>query len=156
MNTTRCNQLAKQVIDSNIYMTLATTNGLIPWASPVYYCTDPDYNFYYISQTRSRHSRYLKKNPQVAFAIFDSHAPEGKGNGVQGSGIARQLPWKEIPHALKHYRTTFIPLKPAALLGKNPYRIFKLAPEKMYVLDEDAVTDRRKPANPKGHELPPL
>lgn len=149
MKTLRCNQLARQIIRDNIYLTLATTDGRLPWVSPLYYCTDPDCNFYFISQTRSRHSRYIQHNPQVAFAIFDSHAPEGKGNGVQGLGQARQLHWREIPQALKYYHTSFVPMVPQALMGKNPYRLYKITSSKYYVLNEDAVTDRRLPANPR-------
>lgn len=86
------NEIAKKIIEENIYMTIATSdeNG-IPWVAPLFYAVDDSYNFYFISQLSSLHSKHILKNPNVAFAIFDSHQKEGSGSGVQGSGKAYLL-----------------------------------------------------------------
>ena len=91
----------------------------------------------------SLHTKNLIKNPNVAFAIFDSHQKEGTGNGVQGSGKAYLLPENEIEQALKWYHTTFVELKPETFRAPNPYRFFKIIPEHFYVLDPDAKVDKR-------------
>jgi uncharacterized protein YhbP (UPF0306 family) len=82
------NKIAKDIIKNNIYLSLATSVGKDVWIAPLFYCADDEYNFYYISQMESVHTKHALKNPNVAFAIFDSHLPEGEGNGVQASGKA--------------------------------------------------------------------
>ena len=143
MNTIDLDTTAKVIIDGNIYLTLATTNGMTPWISPVFYCADKQYNLYFISQPTSLHSRYLKKNKQAAFAIFDSHQPEGTGNGVQGSCFVEKVKGKAVDNALKFYKTSFIPLNRQSLSGKNPYRLYKLVPNKVFVLDPSSKVDKR-------------
>jgi uncharacterized protein YhbP (UPF0306 family) len=135
-------QLAKDIIRNNIYMTLATTDKM-PWASPVFYCKDHKFNFYYISLTNSTHAQNIAKNSRVAFAIFDSHQKEGTGIGVQGYGTAKQLKGFEIIEGLRHYRTSFIALNLAALRKAGYYRLYKITPEHFYVLDPDAPVDKR-------------
>ena len=137
-------KLAKDILQNNIYMTLATASKTgRPWASPVYYCIDRNYNFYYISQLNSRHCRNIFNKPTVAFAIFDSHQKEGTGNGIQGIGKARLLHDREIFKALKWYKTSFVELKPESFTGKAPYRLFKIKPAHFYILDPQAKFDKR-------------
>jgi uncharacterized protein YhbP (UPF0306 family) len=144
MNQEELNKLAKDIITKNIYLTLSTADNNTPWAAPLFYCTDKNYNFYYISQMDSLHTRHILKNAKVAFAIFDSHAEEGQGNGVQGSGSAHLLEEEvEIKEALKHYHTTFIDCKFEDFTGERPYRLFKIVPDKFYVLEPDADVDKR-------------
>lgn len=142
MNQDKLNKIAKGIIGENLYLTLATTDD-IPWAAPLFYCTDDKYNFYFISQMHSRHTQHLLKNPTVAFAIFDSHQEEGTGNGVQGLGKAYKVAGEDLEEALNWYQTTFIEMTTEALTGNAPYRMFKLVPEKFYVLDPEAEVDRR-------------
>ncbi|MDP2860124.1 MAG: pyridoxamine 5'-phosphate oxidase family protein [bacterium] len=134
--------IAKDIIKNNIYLTLGTADGN-PWVAPLFYCVTEDYVFYFISQLTSVHTKHLLKNPNVAFAIFDSHDPEGKGNGVQADGKAYLIGDEELPEALKYYHTTFIPVTAEMLTGENPYRLFKLIPEHFYVLDPEARVDKR-------------
>lgn len=144
MNKIDLNHLARDIIKNNIYLTLATTDGQSPWSAPLFYCIDDKYNFYFISQMDSLHTCHILKNPKVAFSIFDSHAPEGQGVGVQASGKAYLLKNKEeIKDALKHYSTIFIKCVPESFAGSNPYRLFKIIPDKIYVLDPEAKVDKR-------------
>lgn len=143
MKQEELNKIAKDIINNNIYLTLATANGN-PWAAPLYYCIDDKYDFYYISQIDCAHTQHILKNPNVAFAIFDSHQKEGTGNGVQGSGKAYFLEKDdEIDKALKYYHTAYIELKLETLKPPNPYRMFQLVTEKFYVLDPEAEVDKR-------------
>ena len=143
MTQEELNKVAREIIKNNIYLTLSTTDGNTPWSAPLFYATDDKFIFYYISQMDSLHTKNLIKNPNVAFAIFDSHQKEGTGNGVQGSGKAYLLPENEIEQALKWYHTTFVELKPETFRAPNPYRFFKIIPEHFYVLDPDAKVDKR-------------
>lgn len=143
MNQEDFNKIAEGIIKNNIYLTLATSNGT-PWAAPLFYCLDDKYNFYFISQMDSIHTKHVLKNPSTAFAIFDSHEPEGKGNGVQASGKVYLLETEnEIKDGLKWYSTTYVDCTPQMFIGPNPYRLFKLVPEKFYILDPEAEVDKR-------------
>ena len=142
MTQEKLNQLAKDIIKRNIYLTLATADKE-PWAAPVYYAVDDYYNFYFISQMHSRHTGHILKNHRVAFAIFDSHQKEGTGNGVQGEGKAYLLSGGELKEAFKWYKTTYVSMTKESFSGDAPYRFFKIIPEKFYVLDPDAPVDKR-------------
>ena len=133
---------AKSIVKNNIYLSLATADG-DPWVAPLFYCTDPQYNFYFISQLDSVHTKHLLKNPMVSFAIFDSHQEEGKGNGIQAAGKAYRVPDEDIDEALKWYHTTFIALTKELLTGPAPYKLFKIIPDKFYILDPGAKVDKR-------------
>lgn len=134
---------AVHILKSNIYFTLATTDGNVPWATPLFYCLDEDFNFYFISQMESLHTINVMKQSNVSFAVFDSHQPEGEGNGVQGSGTVEILSGKEIIEGLKYYSTTFIKLTPETLSDSALYRLFKLTTNTFFVLDPEAHTDKR-------------
>ena len=136
-------KIAKEIIDGNIYLTLATTGEGKSWAAPLYFCKDNHYNFYFISSADCRHARELKINPNVAWAIFNSQAKEGQGNGVQIEGKAYQLSEKDLDEALKWYLTAFIPCTKEYFLGQNFYKLFKLVPEKFFVLDPTEPVDKR-------------
>jgi uncharacterized protein YhbP (UPF0306 family) len=137
------NRRGYTVITSNIYMTLATM-GETPWAAPVYYCTDEKLNFYFISTELCLHSQQIEKNPVTAFAIYDSHQPNGEGIGVQGIGKTSKVTDKnKISEGLRYYRTDFIQLTPEKLMPPNPYRLYKLIPEHFYTLDPDSEIDER-------------
>ncbi|MBI2411194.1 MAG: pyridoxamine 5'-phosphate oxidase family protein [Candidatus Kerfeldbacteria bacterium] len=143
MKQKECITQAISILKSNKYLTLATTDGVLPWVAPVYYCLDEDYNFYFISQLESVHVKHILQKPNVAFAIFDSHQPEGEGNGVQGSGTVTLLQGDAMLEGLNYYSTSFIDIKPEYLVESAPYRLFKITPEHFYVLDADAEVDKR-------------
>lgn len=149
MTKDELNKKAVEILKSNIYLTLATTDGTTPWASPVFYCLDEDFNFYFISQLDSVHTVNMLKNPKVSFAVFDSHQAEGQGNGVQGSGSVELLEGAGIVEGLKHYSTTFIEMTPASLADPAPYRLFKLSTDSFFVLDPEAPTDKRVQVYPR-------
>jgi uncharacterized protein YhbP (UPF0306 family) len=136
-------KICKEIIKTNIYLTLSTTDGKIPWAAPLFYAVSDNYTFYFISQMDSLHTQQLLTNPLVSFAIFDSHQKEGTGNGIQGSGKAYLLPESELDEAFRWYHTTFVPMKKETFTGSAPYRFFKVLPEHFYVLDPTAPTDKR-------------
>lgn len=142
MDQQKLNNLAKRIIRKNRYATLATA-AKEPWASPVYYCVDQDWNFYYASLLSAKHSQNILKNHRVAFAIFDSRQKEGTGNGIQGIGRVCQLKGLAMIKALRWYHTQFFPAKPATFRRARFYRLFKIVPEHVYVLDPEASVDKR-------------
>ncbi|MDP1743318.1 MAG: pyridoxamine 5'-phosphate oxidase family protein [Candidatus Amesbacteria bacterium] len=143
MNKDKLTQVAKEIIKSNCYLTLGTAIDSQPWVAPLFYAVDDKNIFYYISQLDSLHTKHILKNPNVSFAIFDSHQKEGTGNGVQGSGRAYLLEDSELLKAFKWYHTTYIEMKSKLFKAPAPYRFFKIIPEHFYILDSDAPTDKR-------------
>ncbi len=143
MNQNYLNQKAKDVINSNKYLSLATTDRSKPWIAPVFYCKDGEYNFYFISQPDSLHIQHLKYTNEVAFAIFDSHQEEGQGNGVQGSAKVELLEGDQIQEGLKYYSTSFIEMTVESLKAPSPYRLYKMVPKKTFILDAEADVDKR-------------
>lgn len=149
MKQNQLNNLAKDIIRKNIYLTLGTSDGKEPWTAPLFYAANEKNEFYFISKMGSTHIKHILKNPKISFAIFDSHQKEGMGNGIQGKGIVVKLPENEIKQALKFYKTTFIETKKESFTGKAPYRLFKIIPQKLYILDPDEQTDVRVEVFPK-------
>ena len=92
---------AIKILKSSKYLSLATNDGNTPWVAPLFYCLDEDFNFYFISQMDSLHTNHIMKQPNVSFAVFDSHQREGEGNGVQGSGTVEMLSDTELIKGLK-------------------------------------------------------
>ncbi len=135
--------IALEILKSNIYLTLATTDRDFPWAAPVYYCMDSEYHFYFVSQIDTLHSTHIMNNPRVAFAIFDSCQPEGQGNGVQGSGVVTILEGDQIIEGMRHYSTTFFTLSLEMLTPPSPFRMFKITPNKLFILDYEEKGDKR-------------
>jgi nitroimidazol reductase NimA-like FMN-containing flavoprotein (pyridoxamine 5'-phosphate oxidase superfamily) len=83
--------VARSIVDSNRYMTLATADGDgIPWASPVWYAPMEYREFLWVSSPEARHSRNLAVRPQLAIVIFDSHKPGG-WNALYLTAVAEQL-----------------------------------------------------------------
>ena len=84
--------VAREIIDANLYMTLATADGDgRPWAAPVWYAHQ-DYNdLYWMSRPGARHSRNLAVRPEVGIVIFDSTVPEGNGQAVYVEALAEEL-----------------------------------------------------------------
>ena len=135
-------KLAKDIIKNNIYLTLGTSDG-DPWVAPLFYCVSSDYGFYFISQLDSLHTKQMLINPKVAFSIFDSHAEEGKGTGIQAVGNIHMIDENELEDEINNYHTTFIDIKLDFLKGDAPYRLFKLTPSEVWVTDPEAKVDKR-------------
>ena len=72
--------IARVIIDSHQYMTLATTDeDWRPWTSRVWYATAGYAEFCWVSSPEARHSRNLAARSEVSLVIFDSRGPIGKG-----------------------------------------------------------------------------
>ena len=93
--------MAKDIIDSNPYMTLGTADGSgRAWASPVYYAQEGYTVFYWVSSPEANHSRDLAARPEVAVVIFDSQAPVGRGQGVYMSALAETLSGDDLDRGI--------------------------------------------------------
>jgi pyridoxine/pyridoxamine 5'-phosphate oxidase len=70
--------VARKVIDSNQFMTIATADGEgVPWVSPVLFASEEHREFFWVSDPEARHSTNIAARPRVAIVIFDSHEAGG-------------------------------------------------------------------------------
>lgn len=134
---------AKGIISKIIYVTIATcTKDGKPWNSPVYSAFDENYNFFWVSDQNSQHSKNIKENNKVFLVIYDSTVPEGTGKGVFVQAKAFELTdEKEIAYACRYLdgRVNKKPHKPDQFLGNMPRRVYKAVPEKFWVNDAGDV-----------------
>lgn len=144
--------IAREIITSNVYMSLGTA-GERPWIAPVFYAYDDEYIFYFVSAVDSMHVQQLLKNHQAAAAIYSTGSPPGEGNGVQMDGYADVVGEADLPRAIATYYTRRFPNimeraqhnhVPQDFLGDSFRRIVSLVPAHVYILDPAyADGDRR-------------
>jgi nitroimidazol reductase NimA-like FMN-containing flavoprotein (pyridoxamine 5'-phosphate oxidase superfamily) len=97
-------ELARSIIDANLYLTLGTADlDGRPWLSPVYFATADYVDFYWVSDPGSMHSRNLAQRPQVSMVIFDSQVPTHTGRAVYLTGEAVELSGSGIDRGLAIY-----------------------------------------------------
>ena len=120
--------------------TLATSNGVYPWAAAVFYVND-DHVLYFLSSPTSRHSLNLAQNPKVAVTIQEDYSDWLDIKGVQIEGVASEIFGDEEQRARTLYGRKFpvigmIAQAPAALVkALAKVRWYKIVPQKMYFID---------------------
>jgi hypothetical protein len=84
--------MARDIIDGNSYMTLATADDAgRPWASPVWFAHASYRQFFWVSKPGARHSRNIEARPEIGVVIFDSTIPPGTGKAVYLDAFAEQV-----------------------------------------------------------------
>ena len=120
--------------------TLATCNGVYPWAAAIFYASD-DNILYFLSSPTSRHSLNLVQNPQVAVTIQEDYSDWLDIKGVQIEGVASEIFGDEEQRARKLYGQKFpvvgmIAQAPAAIVkALAKVRWYRIVPHKMYFID---------------------
>jgi uncharacterized protein YhbP (UPF0306 family) len=96
--------VAREVVESNRYMTLATADGGgRPWASPVWYAHEGYTDFFWVSRPDARHSRNLAIRPEIAIVVFDSTVPVGGAQAVYAEALASELDGAELERGIAIY-----------------------------------------------------
>lgn len=149
------NKVARNIINGNEYLTLATTNiDGTPWVSILAYSFDEKWNFYYASIPNSKHCRNISNNKLVACSIFDSHQNWGEGVGLQISGTSkvvtkhdfdivagfyfnRKYPYGKVdPQVAKYFRNE--------LKSRNgKYKFYKFTPKTIWMNNPYSKEDVR-------------
>jgi hypothetical protein len=95
------NAMARRVIDTNHYLTLATLDpDGRPRLSPVYYTAARYTDFYWVSSPEAHHSRNLAERREVQIVIFDSTAPVGQGEAVYLRGVAKEMTDEDLERVI--------------------------------------------------------
>jgi len=134
------NKKAAEIIKKIIYITLATvTKDGQPWNSPLFSMYDKELNFYWSSDWKSVHSGNIRANNKVFCVIYDSTMKEGTGEGVYFAGKSYELTDEDdILNALRimDKRVGKAKVRNAkTYLGKNPLRLNRVVPEKLWMND---------------------
>lgn len=145
--------LARGIIDSNLYMTLATADEAgLPWASPVWYAVTDYREFFWVSSPGARHSRNIAVRPQVAIVIFDSRAQEGTAQAVYVSAVAEELAGEDLERGIGIFSRASAAAggelsewRLVDVRAPAPYRLFRATASEHWVLDPDSSPDRRAP-----------
>jgi Pyridoxamine 5'-phosphate oxidase len=93
--------MARAVIDANLYMVLGTTDeDGHPWVTPVYYSAGGYSRFYWVSRPEAMHSRNIAARPKVSIVIFNSQTPIGTAQAVYMSGVAEEVAVADVPREI--------------------------------------------------------
>jgi pyridoxine/pyridoxamine 5'-phosphate oxidase len=135
--------LAREVIDSNQYMTLATADADgRPWASPVWFAHESYARFLWVSKPEARHSRNLATRPQAGIVIFDSTVRMGGARAVYLEAAVELVEEDEAGRDIDVFSRrseelggpewTVEEIRPPA-----PLRLYRASASAHYVLGED-------------------
>jgi len=141
-------ELAKGIVDSNAYMTIATADSAgTPWATPVWFAHHAYADFLWVSRPETRHSRNLADRPAVAIAIFDSTVPVGSAQAVYVEAVAAEVTGPDVDAAIEAYSRRSAHhgagvWSAAEVTDGAPFRLFRARATEFFVLDEQ---ERRVP-----------
>lgn len=95
-------------------MTLATSGPEGPWAAAVFYANQ-DFDFYFLSSPRARHSVHVQANSAAAATINEDYPDWREIKGVQLEGVVELLSGLDDARARALYGAKF----PIARAGDN-------------------------------------
>lgn len=154
MNQHNLGAVARQIMDSILYMVLGTADEIgRPWASPVYFSAYNYREFYWISSPDVTHSRNILVRPQVSIVIFDSRVVAGMGQAVYMSAVADELTGADFDRGLQIYNGRFQTpsehgvrmISSEDLHAPGVYRLYRAVAQEHWVLDPAGRPDHRIP-----------
>jgi len=146
--------IAREILDSNLYMTLGTADGDgRPWVSPVYYAAQGYKEFHWVSSPEATHSRNLATSPQISVVVFNSQTPIGTGQAVYMAAEAEELTGVELDRGIAIFSRRSLASGGVAwmrddVLAPARLRLYRATATGHWVLDPAASPDRRAPVTP--------
>lgn len=132
---------ARQILEGTIYGSLSTCSpdGL-PWASPVFFTYDADWNLYWASTIAAQHSQNLYANQgRAMMAIYNTVREEGKGKGIYLSGTAAEVEADDVERViplLLQRAAKGQQRSPADYLAPSPRRLYRFQPQDVWITGE--------------------
>jgi uncharacterized protein YhbP (UPF0306 family) len=126
-------QKAQQILDSNLYLTIAVADEHgEPWIANLYYAVADDGTFYWYSSKETRHSKLIARNPKVALSIFNSTATGDSVDALYIQANAYEVTDKlELVKGLRVYASKMLKTKfadkQAATRFQEQYQDFQAA-----------------------------
>ena len=145
--------VAKNIIDSMMYMVLGTADGSgQPWVSPVYFAPAGYREFYWVSSPEAKHSRNIAVRSQISIVIFDSRAPIGTGQGVYMSVAAEELTGADLERGIEIFSRTSLghgghKWKLEDVQAPALYRLYRATVQDHWILDTTNSPDHRISVN---------
>jgi hypothetical protein len=120
-------ELARTLIDTNKYMTLATVGpDGVPWPTPVFFTPDGYSTMYWASSPETRHSRNVAHNPNVGIVVFDSGVPIGGAQAVYMQAVTEIVPEPELADRAAFYCDRYAETRSFAEELLHPDSLFRL------------------------------
>ena len=135
------------LLERERFMTLATADADgTPWASPVWYAPDGDFELLWVSKPGARHSRNIAARPEIAIVIFDSQQTPGDVRALYMAARAEEIDAR----GLEAYNARSIaqglpPWGPEDVRPPARHRLYRAVVSQHWMLDEH---DERVPLNP--------
>jgi hypothetical protein len=153
METPDPGAVAREIIEANLYMVLATADEAgRPWASPVYFAHAGYTELFWVSSPEATHSHNITGRPEVGIVIFDSRAPIGTGQGVYMTAIAEMVAPETIERGIEVYSRRALAhggsVWTAADLqatGESAIRLYRATASEHSILAKDGRPDHRIP-----------
>ena len=147
--------VAREIIDANLYMVLATADESgRPWASPVYFANASYYEFFWVSSPQATHSHNLARRPEVGIVIFDSRVTIGTGQAVYMTALAEVVPpdgieqgidvfsRRSLAHGGHAWSTADVQTE-----GRSAIRLYRAMATVHSILAKDGLPDHRIPVD---------
>jgi hypothetical protein len=143
--------MAREIIDANLFMTLATADSDgRPWATPVYFTPVEHREFLWISEPDARHSRNIAARRAVGIVIFDSTVRPGSARAAYIEAEAVELTEDpEIDRYLDLYNARFTDphehglrtISGEGVRAPAAHRLYRATASAHFVLDPDGHPD---------------
>ncbi len=138
-------------------MTLATVGPEGPWAAGLFYVND-EFNLYWLSDPRARHSRNIAFDSHVAVTIHEDYWDWRHIQGIQMEGFAEQLgPLAEVGRPKELYLAKYsflrdsLQLSPALAQAIQTTRVYRFAPMRLYFIDNTKGFGHREELSLQPH-----
>jgi hypothetical protein len=143
--------VARAIVDTNLYLTLATADADgRPWPTPVYFAPVDYHELVWVSRPDARHSQNIAARADVGIVVFDSGAPIGTGQAVYMSAVAELVPPADLDRCLDVFSRSNLE-RGGSSWGRDDVdpsgrlRLYRAIASAQWVLDEH---DRRVPLGP--------
>jgi hypothetical protein len=141
--------VARSIIDTNLYLVLATADEAgRPWASPVYFANFGYAEFFWVSSPEATHSRNIGARPQISIVVFDSRVPIGTGQAVYMPALAEEVAGAERERGIEVFSQRSqahggVPWSLDDVQGEAGLRLYRAIAEAHSVLAKDGRPDHR-------------
>jgi pyridoxamine 5'-phosphate oxidase-like protein len=148
MTETRAAQVSR-VIGANTYMVLATADESgTPWATPVYFRSRDDREFFWVSSPQARHSANIAVRPQVGITIFDSTVVPGTAEAVYLAATAAEVEPDALTEAAAVFNTGGARrIGVEEMTGAGPFRLYVAVATEHYALLRGGDPDNARGAD---------
>ncbi|MCH8519274.1 MAG: pyridoxamine 5'-phosphate oxidase family protein [Nanoarchaeota archaeon] len=136
-----------EFLNSQKLLVFSTYNSRL-WITNVYYCSNDECDFFFISESNSKHSKDLLNNSNVAFSVswFDKDNLNNR-KGIQGEGTCIEITEdRELDEAVNLYKIKFDNNNLSSSYFKsndNNYKMYLIKPKKIKFWNDEVYGEER-------------